>query len=207
LADPVGYSSRGQWRFPPGLPERIQEALAMRTRTDRFTALRIFPLLAAALLALPGAAQERREIPAARTYGEPANSAERSAIEALIEQYKDAWSRQDTQAWIALHAADTEWINAYARMFQGAMPLAGFIEHRLFPAFDSSASRQEIANMRTISVRYMGDDAAVVHMYTDGPRGPSRNAGESLRRTHLHLVLSKSSSVWKIVHTAIMDAR
>jgi uncharacterized protein (TIGR02246 family) len=179
----------------------------MNTRTNRITAQRIFTLLAAALLSLPGAAQERREVPASRSYGEPASSADRMAIEALIEQYKDAWSRQDSQAWITLHAADTEWINAYARMFQGSTALAGFIEHRLFPAFDSSVSRQEVANMRTISVRYMGDDAAVVHMYTDGSRGPSRNAGESTRRTHLHLVLSKSHSVWEIVHTAIMDAR
>lgn len=61
--------------------------------------------------------------------------------------------------------------------------------------------------MRPISVRYLGDDAAVVHMYTESPRGTSRNAGEDLRRTHFHLVLGKQDSAWKIVHTAIMDAR
>lgn len=170
------------------------------------TALSIFTLLTF-LVAVPGAAQERREIPPPRTYGEPASPADRSAIDALIAGYRDAWSREDADAWIALHSADTEWINAYARLFQGAAPLAGFIEHKLFPEFDASVARQEAANMRTISIRYLGDDAAVVHMYTEGSRGSSRNPDELVRRTHLHLVLARLEAGWKIVHTAIMDAR
>jgi uncharacterized protein (TIGR02246 family) len=165
-------------------------------------------IFAALVLAVPGAAQERRHIPTdVRTYGEPASAADRSAIDALIRQYRDAWSRQDTQAWVSLHSDDTEWINAYARMFQGSAPLAEFIEHKLFPEFDPSVSKREAANMRMISIRYMGDDAAVVHMYTESPRGPSRTEGEDLRRTHFHLVLSESGEEWRIVHTAIMDAR
>lgn len=163
--------------------------------------------VAAALVAPPSAAQERREVPPMRTYGEPASSDDRSAIQSLIEQYKGAWSQQDTDAFIALHAEDTEWINAYARLFQGAAPLAEFIENRLFPAFDSSTSRQEIANMRMISMRYLGDDVAVVHLYTEGQRGESRNKGEDVRRTHLHLVLAEQNGAWEVVHTAIMDAR
>jgi hypothetical protein len=46
-----------------------------------------------------------------------------------------------------------------------------------------------------------------VHLYTDGQRGESRNEGEQLRRTHIHLVLERKVRDWKIVHTAIMDAR
>jgi hypothetical protein len=61
--------------------------------------------------------------------------------------------------------------------------------------------------MQTISIRYLGEDAAVVHMYTEGQRGASRNEGEEVRRTHLHLVLAKQTAAWKVVHTAIMDAR
>jgi uncharacterized protein (TIGR02246 family) len=163
--------------------------------------------LVLAIVACPCAAQERREVPPTRTYGEPVSPDDGSAIQALLAQYKDSWSRQDTDAFIALHAEDTEWINAYARLFQGSAPLAEFIRNRLFPAFDSDISRQEIENMRTISMRYLGDDAAVVHLYTEGQRGESRNEGEDVRRTHLHLVLSKQNAVWKIVHTAIMDAR
>jgi uncharacterized protein (TIGR02246 family) len=163
--------------------------------------------LASAIATYPVAAQERREVPPTRTYGEPASSDDGSAIQALLANYKDAWSRQDADAFIALHVDDTEWINAYARLIQGSVPLAEFIRSRLFPAFDSDTSRQEIANMRTISMRYMGDDAAVVHLYTEGQRGESRNEGEDARRTHLHLVLAKQNAVWKVVHTAIMDAR
>jgi hypothetical protein len=85
--------------------------------------------------------------------------------------------------------------------------MRAFLKERLFPAFDPSVSRQEVANMKTISIRYLGNDAAVVHLFTDGQRGPSRNEGEALRRTHLHLVLEQQSAGWKVAHTAIMDAR
>lgn len=108
---------------------------------------------------------------------------------------------------IALHSDDTEWINAYARLFQGAAPLADFLRNRLFPAFSPEVSQQEAANMKTISIRYLGSDAAVVHTYTEGNRGASRNANEDVRRTHIHLVLGKVGTDWRVAHTAIMDAR
>jgi uncharacterized protein (TIGR02246 family) len=158
-------------------------------------------------LTFPAMSQERRDVPAFRTYGESASAQDGTAVQRLVEQYKDAWGRQDTEALIALHAEDTEWINAYARMFQGATRLADFLEKRLFPAFGPNTSQQEAANMRTISIRYLGDDAAVVHMYTEGERGVPRNEGERLRRTHFHLVLGKQQDAWKVVHTAIMDPR
>jgi uncharacterized protein (TIGR02246 family) len=163
-------------------------------------------LLTIFLVAVPAAAQERRENTPFRTYGEPASSTDAATVDALIERYKDAWARQDTADLIAMHAKDTEWINAYARLFQGAAPLGDFLQNRLFPAFTPEVSRQEVANMRTISIRYLGDDAAVVHMYTQSERGASRN-NEDTRRTHIHLVLAKYANVWKVVHTAIMDAR
>lgn len=165
------------------------------------------------ILALPllwtaaATAQERRVIPEFRTYGEPASASERDAIDELIRNFKDAWSRQDADALVELHADDVEWINAYARLIQGAEPLKRFLKERLFPEFDPAIAREEVANMRTISIRYLGEDAAVVHLYTDGSRGPSRNPGERTRRTHLHLVLEQQATAWRIVHTAIMDAR
>lgn len=151
-------------------------------------------------------AQERRELPSFRTYGEPASAADAAAVDARVSEYRNAWAAQDTTRFISLHSTDTEWINAYARMFQGAAPLSDFIENRLFPAFDAAVSAQEASNMETVSIRWL-PGAAVIHMYTEGARGPSRNAGEPLRRTHLHLVLEKGRQHWKIVHTAIMDAR
>ncbi|MGH7483467.1 MAG: YybH family protein [Longimicrobiales bacterium] len=162
--------------------------------------------MAALFTALPATGQERREVPEFRTYGEPKSPEIAAAIDDLIRDFKDAWSRQDTDALIELHADDVELINAYARIFQGAEPLAHFLEHRLFPNFSPEVSRQEVANMKMISIRYL-PGAAVVHMYTDGERGSSRNEGEVMRRTHIHLVLVEQSDAWRIVHTAIMDAR
>lgn len=175
--------------------------------TSSTTFTKACAFLAAALLSFPGAAQERREIPEFRTYGTPAVPEDAEAIDMLVEQYEDAWARQDTQAFVALHAQDAEWINAYARIFQSAESLGRFLENRLFPASERSVSEREAEEMRTISVRYIGDDAAVVHLYTESQRGPSRDAGESMRRTHVHLVLAKQRGAWKVVHTAIMDAR
>lgn len=164
-------------------------------------------LAAAALCATPAAAQERGEIPAYRTYGEPASPAHEAVIAGVIAAFKAAWGAEDVPALMALHAADVEWINAYARMFQDRDALGVFLEERLFPQFAPEASRAEAENMRLISTRFLGDDAAVVHLYTEGPRGPSRNDGEAARRTHIHLVLAREGGAWRIVHVAIMDAR
>ena len=157
--------------------------------------------------ALSAVAQERRQIPEFRTYGRPASTEDESAVDALIRDFKEAWGRQDTAALIALHAEDVEWTNAFARIIQGAQPLGRFMEERLFPGFDPAISREEAANMKIVSNRFIGSDAAVVHLYTDGHRGASRNANEQPRRTHMHLVLERKASGWRIVHTAIMDAR
>ncbi len=172
----------------------------IRSRSPRTIILSL-----ALVIPMLGFAQERREIPPYSVFGDPTQS-ELSSVEDFLNKYKDAWLRQDTEAYVELHSEDTEWINAYARMFRGKVALANFIEHRLFPAFDSDVSKQEILNMRTISIRYLGD-SAVIHAYTDGQRGASRNDGEGFRRTHLHLVLRKDMDSWKVVHTAIMDAR
>lgn len=166
----------------------------------------VLAVCVAGLAAVAVSAQERRETFPLRVYGAP-SSVEQATIDAFITRYKDAWGRQDAAALMALHTDDTEWINAYARMFQGAAPLAEFLRTRLFPEFDPEVSRQEATNMRTASIRFVGRDAAVVHLYTDGNRGPSRNAGEAVRRTHIHLVLGKHADDWKVEHTAIMDAR
>jgi uncharacterized protein (TIGR02246 family) len=166
----------------------------------------IFALVSVALPSSSLHAQERREVPPATVHGSPVSVGDAQDIQQLVDDFRAAWSRQDTEALMALHSDDVEWINAYARMFQGAQSLAQFLENRLFPNFPPEVSRGEAANMQLISTRYM-ENAAVIHMYTDGERGDSRNAGEDMRRTHLHLVLERQSAGWRIVHTAIMDAR
>ena len=172
--------------------------------TARATAIALCALLVSA----PDAqAQERREIPAYREIGLVENSAARRALIDWFATFRDAWAREDSATLAELHTADTEWINAYARLFQDGASLERFLETRLFPQFDPQVSATEAANMQLISMRLLGDDAAIIHLYTDGNRGPSRNAGESARRTHMHLVLTRTDQGWKAAHTAIMDAR
>lgn len=155
----------------------------------------------------PADAQERRQVPDYRETGFEQHVQLSPELDDFLAAYAAAWGAQDTDSFIALHHEDTEWINAYARMFQSGDSLAVFLEERLFPAFSAEVSRTEVANMRRLSTRLIGDDVAVLHLYTDGNRGQSRNPGETARRTHFHLVLSRTAGEWKVEHTAIMDAR
>lgn len=172
---------------------------------------RILALIAIAIslpaLAPDVQAQERRQIPEYREIDITPGSSTREELLAFLQQYRDAWSNEDTCAFIALHAEDTEWINAYARIFTDAPSLADFLENRLFPAFKPGVSKTEADNMELISMRLLGETVAVLHLFTDGNRGPSAIEGRSLRRTHFHLILSREAEGWKVAHTAIMDAR
>lgn len=159
----------------------------------------------AMLSASTGLAQERGEVPAFRAFACGPGTVAR--LDAWVERYKAAWANQDAAAVTALHAPDTEWINAYGRQFQNAADMGAFLKQRLFPAFDPAIAREEAAAMRKVSYRCLGEDVAVLHLYAEGRRGPSRNAGEDLRRTHRHLVLGRKGGDWRIVHTAVMDVR
>jgi uncharacterized protein (TIGR02246 family) len=169
-------------------------------------ALRI-AVLAAVALAAPAHAQERRQIPETAVFGEPASESDAAAIETFIADYRAAWAAEDADALAAMHAEDVEWINAYARIIRGREALRTFMADRMFPGFSPEVSREDAAGLRLISTRYLGDDAAVVHMYGDSARGAARNEGESLRRVHMHFVLEKQQGAWRIAHMAIMDAR
>jgi ketosteroid isomerase-like protein len=149
---------------------------------------------------------ERHEIPEFRTYGEPESAKDAMAIKELIRDYKDAWGKQDVDALIKLYAYNSEWINAYGRIIQGAAPLADFLENRLFPNWPSKVSKQEAANMQIISIRYL-PRTAIVQVYAKGKRGASRNKDGLMRHTYITLVLAKQSDGWKVVDTVIMDAR
>ena len=152
-------------------------------------------------------AAERREVAAFTVFGTPSSSQQQEQVGSLLEAFKETWARQDVEAHLALFTEDTEWINAYARMFRGTEELNIFLRDQLFPAFDSEVSQQEIRNANLISIRYLNDTAAVAHLYTDGARGDSTIPGRELRRTHIHLVFNEIDGKWLIAHTAIMDAR
>ncbi len=171
------------------------------------TKLLMGSLSLALCLVLPlGNAAERREVLESIEFGNPTDSS-RQQVGALLDSFRATWAAQDTEAHMALFAEDAEWINAYARMFRGKEDLTVFLKERLFPNFDPRVSLEEMQNSRLVSIRYLGEDAAVVHLATDGSRGDSAIAGQSLRRTHIHLVAERLDGQWLIVHTAIMDAR
>ncbi len=152
-------------------------------------------------------AQERREIPDNIIIGAAEAAQDEVAITHLLEAYKAAWYDQDTDALLALHSPDAEWINAYGRILRGRVALGDFLTGRLFPQFDDDVSRREVSNMRTISKRYVGANGAVLHLYTDSDRGSPRSDDQERRRTHIHLVVERVGDRWLIVHTAIMDVR
>lgn len=167
---------------------------------------RVVLIMFAVLGAAVSHAAERREILSYVEVGEHGAASEQK-VEGLIEAFKTTWAAQDTAAHMRLFSEDAEWINAYARMFRGKEELSRFLEERLFPNFDAAVSVEEMRNSQLVSIRYLGDSAAVIHIATDGARGDSAIAGELLRRTHLHLVVENFGGEWLIVHTAIMDAR
>lgn len=153
------------------------------------------------------AAAERREVAPFIVFGIPDGAMQQERVEGLLEAFKETWASQDVEAHLALFTEDAEWINAYARMFRGTGELRIFLRDQLFPAFDSAVSQQEIRNAKLVSIRYLNNNAAVVHLYTDGARGQSTIPGRELRRTHIHLVFTQLDGQWLIAHTAIMDAR
>ena len=171
--------------------------------TKYLTALFLLTLLANGSVI----AAERREVAPFTVFGTPQSSSQREAVENLLDAFKETWATQNVQAHLELFATDAEWVNAYARMFRGKNELEVFLRDQLFPAFDSRVSQEEIRNAKLISIRYLGNDAAVLHLYTDGSRGESTIPGRDLRRTHIHLVFAQMDMQWMIVHTAIMDAR
>ena len=164
-------------------------------------------IAAAALIALPSgaAAQDRGVIPPYREAGLSGADAVRDDLMTWYVTYRQAWAAQDGAALARLHTRDAEWINAFARIIQDADTLQRFLDERMFPAFPPETSRNEADAMALVSLRRLGDDAAVMHVYTDSMRGVPQSA--SPRRVHIHHVLTRTGQGWRAAHTVIMDAR
>ncbi len=163
-----------------------------------------FLLLISALLSTAHA-QQRGEIPDYKVFGEAQNQHEAKQIARLVSDYQSSWKELNAKKLIALHTSDTELTNAFARMFQDSKTLETFLENRLFPQFENMFSETQTLTIKPISLRYLGNDAAVIHLYTEFQTDPSKP--EIIRRTHFHLVAQQIGSTWKIAHTSIMDPR
>ncbi len=169
----------------------------------------IISFVTAAIFAMPGVAgaQERWNVPDFAVFGEPASADQAADVMATFEAFRAAWGAQDLEAAMALHAPDVEWINAFARTIRTAESLEAFLGERVFTAVPPAIAQGEAEGMTLLSARYLGDDVAVLHAFTESERGASRTSAEDSRRTHIHLVLENQAERWLIVHAAIFDAR
>ncbi|MEQ8772515.1 MAG: SgcJ/EcaC family oxidoreductase, partial [Erythrobacter sp.] len=110
-------------------------------------------------------AQERWAVPEYRVFGEPSSEADPQAVERLLQSYRLAWSAQDAKALADLHTPDTEWTNAFARIIQGRDQLEAFLGERMFPGFPKAISEAEARSLTPVSLRFLGDDAAIWHIF------------------------------------------
>ena len=140
-----------------------------------------------------------------RVFGQPHIKADEKAIDDLVTKFRKAWSEQNAKDVAAVHSSDVEWVNAFGRTFRGSQELEGFLDTRLFPAFDQAVSKREMESLRMVSRRYVGDSAAVINAHMDSERGSSVGTGS--RRVSLNLVLEKKDGEWKIAHHVITDLR
>lgn len=165
----------------------------------------------ACLLAAPVLAQEEpppgsySTMPEYRVFGEPASPEDADAIQGLMRRFGEARRAGDARATAAAFADDAEWTNAFGDVVRGSDNLETFLGW-LFSGDDETTREGESTQYRPLSLRYLGDDAAVLHGLTMSTRGEARS-GEGARRVHITWVLAKQNGEWRIVHQMIMDAR
>jgi uncharacterized protein (TIGR02246 family) len=159
---------------------------------------------------------EYAPLPEFRVFGAPATAADEAAIAEVMRRFGQAWSTQDVDGAVEAYTEDAEWINAFADVYRGHEELRGQFT-RLFERFESgrdeAASREAtdapkpVMKRGQLSLRFIGDDAAIIHGYTESDWGVNRD-GSGLRRVHMTYVLEKQQDgKWLIAHHMIMDAR
>ncbi|MBA2706840.1 MAG: nuclear transport factor 2 family protein [Gemmatimonadaceae bacterium] len=141
-----------------------------------------------------------------RVYSQAASSADNDSIRAVMTRLGNAWMKRDAGAVASIYAADVEWTNAFGRVKRDRGELEAFLRNELFAGGTGTPGRSVTA--RTISFRYVGDDAAVVHTYSEneGQLSP-RGTPMGYRRIHNTLVLAKLPEGWRVVQQMIMDQR
>lgn len=163
------------------------------------------------LLSAPAFAQEApppgsySTHPEYQVFGEAASPEDAQAIRTLMEQFSEARQAGDAEATAAFFAENVEWTNAFGDVVRGSDNLQAFLGW-LFAHDENNAAEGEAMEYRPLSLRYLGDDVAILHGVTLSTRGEARS-GEGPRRVHLTFVLAKVDEEWEIVYQMIMDAR
>lgn len=143
--------------------------------------------------------------PEYRIFGEPASPQDAEAIRDLMRQFGQARGANDAKGAAAAFAEDAEFTNAFGDVVRGSDNVEKFLTW-LFAGDEPGTTQGEGASYRPLSIRYLGDDAAVIHGMTQSTRGEARS-GEGARRVHLTWVVAKEDDEWRIVHQQITDAR
>jgi ketosteroid isomerase-like protein len=156
-------------------------------------------------------------IPEFVVFGEAADDRDSEAIFNLMRRFGQAWGSQDVDGLMTVYAEDAEWTNAFGDVRRGHDELREQFTW-LFKRFESGEdagdeeetqedeSTEPEMKRGSISLRYLGDDAAVFHTYTESNWGVNRD-GDGLRRVYVSYVLEKKDGAWLIAHQTITDAR
>lgn len=173
-------------------------------RTHALSAILVFLLPAPALAQddpPPGSYSTRPEY---RVFGE-VTPEDAEAIRRVMQGFSEARQAGDAERTAAFFAEDVEWTNAFGDVVRGSDNLQKFLGW-LFSKDEKGTTEGEATEYRPVSVRYLGDDVAILHGMTLSTRGEARS-GEGPRRVHLTFVLAKQNNEWKIVYQMIMDSR
>jgi uncharacterized protein (TIGR02246 family) len=166
-------------------------------------------ILLSLLIATPCLGQDSpsaAEVPEYRVFGEAATPEDADALTGVLRQFGEAWGASDAEAVAAVFTDDAEWTNSFGTTVRGADELADYLG-RMFSEFsDTAYAAKEETSYRPVSMRYVGDDAAIVHGMTRSTRGEARS-GEGERRVRTTTVLAKANGEWRIVYVMIMDER
>ena len=163
------------------------------------------------LVAVPALAQEGppagsySTLPEYKVFGAVASPEDAQAIATLMRQFSAARQAGNAEATAAFYAEDAEWTNAFGDVVRGSDNLQTYLGW-LFSLDEAGTREGESMEYRPLSLRYLGDDVAVLHGMTLSTRGEARG-GEGARLVHLTFVLAKQDGAWKIVYQLIMDAR
>jgi len=165
-------------------------------------------LLALALSAAANADQVEdifAPLPGFVTIGEPASAEDAAAIRALFGTLGRGWGTGDAAMVASVYADDAEWMNAFGEIVRGADNIEAYLRGMWADEPDDIAAAEQ-TDEQGLSLRYVGDDAAIYHGVTRSTRAGAL-PGADHRRVHSTFVVRKIDGEWKVVHHHISDAR
>ena len=156
----------------------------------------------------------RANYPEYKVYGNLTSDKEEEALWEVMEKLYKGARTGDAELAASCFAADAEWTNAFGNTQRGRENILKRFQW-LFEKFNFGSDHASTENERTdekenrggdnISVRYLGDDVAVLHGIGFSTVG--NDSEQAIRKIHTITVLAKQHGKWEVVHSTIMDER